>query len=261
MRAALRYLSLRARTRLAYRGDLAAQALADLTVGLLGVVFLGALFHRVPDVRGWGFGAVLSVWGLSEVATGLARSAFAGAEAFHRDYLLGGQLDRLLLRPMDPWAQVLLDHASGRGLPTACVGAAMLGVGLSLDGGAPLARVAWVPLFALGGAALLGALLTASCAAGFRLRHRGSAVGLVQQAAAYGRYPLDLFPGALQRALLTVFPAGLISAAPMAWVLGFEAPRWAAVGQPLLGAGALLAATALWRRQLTAYSSAGTATV
>lgn len=256
MRATLHYLSMRARTRLAYRGDLVAQAAGDIAIGAVGVLFLGALFSRVPDVRGWGPGEVLVVWGMAEVAAGLSRCLFAGAEVFNRRYLVGGDLDRLLLRPLDPLLQVYLDHAGLQGLPTVVMGGAMAGAGLAMLPTVP-AAAAWLPLFALGGAALLGAMLTASCAAGFLAHHRGSAVGLVQQTAAFGRYPVEIFPAPLQRVLTSVVPVALLSAVPVAWALGRDAPAALALTQPLLGGVALAGAVALWRRGLRRYTSAG----
>jgi ABC-2 type transport system permease protein len=254
---ALHYLSMRVRTRLAYRGDLAVQVLADVTVGVVGVVFLTALFSRVPDVAGWTFGELLVVWGLAECVTGLTHSLFTGAAAFNRDYLLGGELDRVLLRPLDPWAQVLLDHVGLQGLTTVVFGAAMIGGGL-MAGPVPVtATLALLPVFALGGTALLGAMLTLACSTGFFVQHRGSAVGLVHQAAAFGRYPLDVFPSAMKTGLTTVFPAALLSAVPAAWMLGRDVSTLMALGQPILGLLALALAVRVWRVGLRRYASAG----
>lgn len=253
----LRYATAWLQARLAYPGDVAIQVLADGLVGLVGVLFLSALFARVPHVAGWTFHETLVVWGLAECVSALTLSLFAGTAAFNRRYLLGGDLDRVLLRPLDPWLQVLLDHAGLQGLVTGGLGLAMVVVGLS--GAAPLPARLWLlPGALIGGTALLGAILTASCAAGFWLHHRGSLVGVVQQGAAFGRYPADLFPPTLRALLTGVFPATLLSALPVAWVLGHDAPAALAVGQPVLGVAALVGATALWRRALRHYRSSGT---
>lgn len=243
---------------MAYRGDLAAGLLADALTGGVGLLFLGALFSRIPDIAGWSLGEVLVVWGTAECAVGLATSLFAGAAAFNRQYLVQGGLDGLLLRPLNPWLQVLLDHAGPQGLVSGLLGVGMVALGFAqLDGGVP-ARAALLPLFACGGAALLGALLTASCAVGFWLSHRGSMVGMVQQGAAFGRYPAEVFAPGLRRLLTFGFPALLLSALPVAWVLGRAVPLWLSLGQPLLGAAALVAATAAWHRGLRRYGSTGT---
>lgn len=254
---AARFAKARAQARLAYPGDVAAQALGDLLVGLVGVLFLSALFARVPHVAGWSLHETLVVWGLAECVTALTSCVFAGAAVFNQRYLLGGELDRLLLRPLHPWAQVLLDHAGLQGAVTGLLGCAMIAVGLY--GADPVPTRLWLlPLALLGGSAMLGGILTGLCAAGFRLHHRGSLVGMVQQAAAFGRYPADLFSPSLRALLTGVFPATLLAAVPTAWVLGH--PVWAplALAQPLLGIGALAAGTALWNRGLRGYASSGT---
>ena len=91
----LRYARARLQSRLAYPGDVAAQALGDLLVGLVGVLFLSALFARVPVVAGWSLHETLVVWGLAECVTALTHSLFAGAAVFNQRYLLGGELDRV----------------------------------------------------------------------------------------------------------------------------------------------------------------------
>ncbi len=254
---AARFARARLQARLAYPGDLAAQALGDLLVGLVGVLFLGALFARVPHVAGWSWHETLVVWGLAECVTALTSCLFAGATVFNQRYLLGGELDRLLLRPLHPWAQVLLDHAGLQGAVTGLLGCAMVTVGL-LEAQPDPSRLWLLPLALVGGTAMLGGILTALCAAGFRLHHRGSLVGLVQQAAAFGRYPADLFSPALRTLLTGVFPATLLAALPAAWVLGHEVWAPLAIAQPVLGCGVLAAATALWDRALQGYASSGT---
>ena len=98
--ASRRFAKARAQARLAYPGDVAAQALGDLLVGLVGVLFLSALFARVPHVAGWSLHETLVVWGLAECVSALTSCVCAGAAVFNQRYLLGGELDRMLLRPL-----------------------------------------------------------------------------------------------------------------------------------------------------------------
>ena len=157
---------MRAKVRLAYRGDLLLSILGDLLVASVGLVFLWAVFSHVPDIRGWTLHEVLLIWGLAETSTGLFFVLFQGLWFVNQRYLLGGELDRVLLRPLDPYLQILMDNVSPGNLPVALLGAAM--VGAALSGLPPLSLTQWLmlPVFVASSVALLGGLLTGVSAAG-----------------------------------------------------------------------------------------------
>ena len=100
-----RYLLMRAKVRLAYRGDFVLNAAGDLLVAAIGVVFLWAVFSHVPDIAGWGFYQVLFIWGMAETATGLFFVLFQGLWFVNQRYLLHGELDRVV----EPHVEFLLD--------------------------------------------------------------------------------------------------------------------------------------------------------
>lgn len=251
------YASMRLRARLAYRGDFAVQALGDLLVAGIGLVFLAAIFSHVPDLLGWTFHEVLFIWGLAETSTGLFFVLFQGLWAQNQRYILGGELDRLLLRPLDPYLQLLLDNLKPEDLPLVALGLAMLA--WALPGLPPLGllHLAMLPVVVLAGVGVLAGVLTGVSAVGFRLHHRGTAINLVYQASAFARYPLPAFPRSLQRLLTWVLPFAFISFLPATWYLGREEWRALALAQPLVGLGCAVAGLALWRRGLRDYASTG----
>ena len=252
------YLLMRAKVRLAYRGDVFIHAVGDLLVALIGVVFLWAVFRHVPHIRGWRFAEILLIWGLAEISTGLFFALFQGLWFVNQRYLLQGELDRVLLRPLDPYLQVLLDNINLESLPVSLLGVGMVALALQDLPAVPPGRLLLLPLSVLGGMALLGGLLTGVSAAGFRVHHRGTAVGLVYQGAVFSRYPLDIFHTGLQRLLTYVVPFAFVAYYPAAWCLGRpEARPLYALGQPLLGGLVLLAGVGIWRRGLRSYRSSG----
>lgn len=252
-----RYALMRAKVRLAYRGDFLLNSLGDLLVAGIGVVFLWAIFRHVPDIQGWSFAEVLLIWGMGETCAGLFFVLFQGLWALNQQYILRGELDRVLLRPLDPYLQVMLDHLNLEDLPVALLGLGMVGFA-----GSRLPQVApwqWLllPVFVAAGVLVLAAVLTAFSSLGFRILHRGTAVGLVYQATAFNRYPLDLFARPLQRLLTYVVPFAFVAFFPACWLLGRD--PWQALGlaQPLVGVVLFAAAWALWHRALRSYRSPG----
>lgn len=253
----LRYAWMRAKVRLAYRGDFALLALGDLLVAGLAVLFLWSLFAHVPHTRGYRFSEVLLLWGMGEASAGLFLVGFQGLWALNQQYLLRGEMDRVLLRPLDAFGQVLLDHLNLEDLPLVGLGLAM--IGLALPGLPPLglAKALLLPVFVLSGALVLAGTLTAFSSLGFWLHHRGTAIGLVYQTTAFHRYPLDLFARPLRWLFTVVLPLGFVAAWPAAWLLGRAELVGPPLLQPLLGPLLMAAGHRLWRWSLRRYRSPG----
>lgn len=223
----------------------------------LGLVFLWAVFSPVPDIRGWSRAEALLVWGLAEVASGLCQAGFHGLWTQNQRYVLTGEMDRLLLRPVDPLLALLAEQCMPGHLALSLGGLGMVGfAALELP---PMGLGIWLGLAAaaLGGAALQGGLMLLVAAVGLRVPHRGRTVGLASQAAAFARYPLDVFPGWLSAVLLTVVPMGLVASVPGAAALG-RLPALALLAPVGAGAVMLLGGAAVWRAALRGYASSGT---
>ena len=100
-------------------------------------------------------------------------------------------------------------------------------------------------------------MLTAVGSIGFRVLHRGTAVGLIYQGAAFARYPLDVFAPWLQRVLVFVVPFAFTAFLPATWYLGREEWQWFALAQPVVGALIMGVGYGLWMQGLKSYRSPG----
>lgn len=257
-RVVLHYATMRAKVRLAYRADFAILALGDLLVAGIGIVFLWAIFSHVPDIVGWSLHEVLFIWGMAETSTGLFFVLFQGLWHQNQRYILGGELDRVLLRPVDPYLQLMLDHLHLEDLPLVGLGVAMMAIaGTGLPAWS-LAQWLLLPVFLLGGVGVLAGVLTAISAAGFRVHHRGTAIGLVYQASVFNRYPIVIFPDALQTLLTWVLPFAFVAFFPATWYL--DRPEWLGfvAAQPIVGGLLFVGGQWVWRKGLGSYRSPGT---
>lgn len=252
------YLAQRVKVRLAYRGDLVVNALGDVLIAAVGPLFLGTLFQHVRHVGDWTGPEVLFCWGFAECVVGLFFFAFGGLYQLNQRYILGGELDRVLLRPVDPLAQVLLDNLSLEDLPIVALGLVVM-AGAVVWGLPPVPWWKWalLPVFLVAGTGVLGGLLTALGSLGFHLHHRGTAVGLVFQLSTFTRYPLDLFARPLRWLLTFVLPLGFAGFYPAVFFL--DHPEWHVYAgvQPALGAACLAFGYGAWRFGLSRYTSSG----
>lgn len=251
------YLAQRVKVRLAYRADFVVNALGEVLLAGVGILFLGTLFSHVESLGGWTAAEVLFCWGFAETVVGLFFIAFNGLYSLNQRYILGGELDRALLRPVDPYLQVLLDNLSLEDVPIAALGLAVMAFAAADLPPIPMWKLALLPLFLASATAVLGGLLTALASVGFHLQHRGTAVGLVFQLSTFNRYPVDLFARPLRWLLTYVLPLAFAGFYPAVFFLDRPEWAWFALAQPLVGLGCIVAGYAAWRAGLERYTSAG----
>lgn len=243
------WVRLRLQSRLAYRGDLVLASLGDVLLAAVGLVMLGTIFLHVDRLAGFTARDVLLGWGLAQASLGLFQAAFAGLYAMNRQYLLQGDLDRVLLRPVDPWLQVMLDHLNPGALLTSLAGLAVFAWAVE-----PGFELLLLPVFVVCGALLVAGILTATAALGFFVHHEGSAVGLVHQLAGFAPWPVTILPGPFALIALPFAFAGFVPA-----TLYMDRPEWwpLALAQPVVGVAVFVAGLAFWRLGLRRYGSAG----
>lgn len=258
MRTIRAFVAQRLKVRLHYRADFLANALGEVVLAISGLVFLGAMFGHVERLGGWSRAEVLFCWGFAETVVGVFFVVFQGLWHLNLRYILGGELDRVLLRPLDPYVQVLLDNVSFEDVPLVGLGAGvMVWAATDLPPIEPW-RWALAPVLVLLGACVLGGVLTAVVSLGFHLHHRGTAVGLVFQLATFNRYPLELFARPVRFLLTWVLPLAFAGFYPAAFLLHRpEWEAWAAL-QPVVAAVSLGVGYAAFRFGLARYASTGT---
>ncbi len=251
-------LGQRLRTRLAYRGDVVAGLLSGVLLAVVGPVFITTVFQHVSSLGRWTAPEVLFVWGFADTVSGCFYVVFQGLYVLNRRYILAGELDRLLVRPVDPYAQLLLDNLAVEELPSVFLGLVVIAIALAWGLPEPEPwRWLLLPVWIAGGLATLGGVVTAIASLGFHLHHRGTAVGLVMQLTSFSRYPLDLFGSPLRWLLTAVLPfgfAGFYGACLFLPRPELQAYAWAT---PAVGALALVGGYAAWRVGLRRYTSVG----
>ncbi len=92
----------------------------------------------------------------------------------------------------------------------------------------------------------------------FWMEDRVGVIPPVYNMLAFGRYPLEIYGGAIRFLLSWVVPFGFASFYPTAQLLHKDAYRIYAWLLPLVAAGFGAAAVWVWRRGVAAYSSTGT---
>jgi ABC-2 type transport system permease protein len=251
-----------ARSELEYRGAYIIDRIA--TVASYGSAFAAIflLLARFSTLGGWSWPelAFLLSFQLLSYAMG-ASTSFTQFRDMEETIRLG-TFDVLLVKPFSPWAYIVFS-----GLNIGYLGHVVLGIGLigwavtQVPVDWTLARIAFLLLSFVSAAMVVAALMTmigASAMILVRARHLFTIFFGFWELA---RYPITIFPAALQVMLLFVVPLGFMGFVPVAVLLDkpvpFLGPVWGGVAALAVGPLLVFLAARYWRYAISHYQGGG----
>lgn len=226
-------------------------ALAELAVGLVPVLLLG---HAASDINGWTGRRLLAVAGCYQVVQSLLSVVVAPNVLRLSEYVQRGELDTMLLRPVDAQWLTSFRWLQPSALTGTLAGAGLVAVGVAGESISPSGMVIAVLCLACG-VVLLGAVWTNLAYLAFWFEAANFVHDLVIETFSAGRYPVTFFPSLVRAVLVFVVPVGVASTLPVQALTGGQ-PSYAvpaSVGLTMM----FLALTRLhWRLAVRRYASA-----
>ena len=249
------------RAQMEYRGAFWIDRIAQIITYASSFAIIWIIAERFGGLAGWDWSelALLFSFHLLGYSLGAALS-FTQMRQLEEAVRLG-TLDTLMTKPISPWAYMVFS-----GLNPGYAGHVLLGVAMmvwSLSIVAVPWSVGWILYF-------VGALLSAGMVTGGLFTIIG-ATALIWTRSNHlyslffsfwdlSRYPLSIFPAAIQTALITVVPLGFMASVPVAVLLGKPVPilgDWAAMIALLAGPLVVGLAILQWRWCIKRYQGAG----
>jgi len=249
------------RSQMEYRAAFWIDRIAQIITYFSSFAVIWLLVARFDTLAGWGLGdlTLLFAFHILSYSIGAALSFTQMRDLEERVRL--GTFDALLTKPFSPWAYLIFS-----GLNIGYAGHILLGLGLMVWA-LLIVHVDWSP-------ALLGyfvlSLLSASMVTAALLTIIGTtALIWVRSNHLYSlyfgfwelsRYPLNIFPWAIQGIMLTIVPLGFMAAVPVAVLVGRSVPLlgdWAGPLALLAGPVAVGVAMLCWRAAIDRYQGAG----
>jgi ABC-2 type transport system permease protein len=225
---------------------------------VVNLVFLSALFAKVPTLNGWSFWAVVAMFALVAIAEGVGSFFFEGT--WRLSFMINqGGLDYLLVRPYPVVLQVSGAEIGINGLTNIVVGSLMLATALSHeDVSWSVWRVAFALLLLLSAVAIKVAINLATNACSFWMSSPNPLLAMaIHQVGDLARFPLGIYPMALKAVLGFAIPFAFISVFPVAFLLDTGSSAWLGLLTPLVAAYCVAVALTIFRRGLRRYESAG----
>jgi len=257
-RIAVLYAGQMLKTRLHYRGDFLLGCIASLLTQASGLAVVAIIFENVPALSGWSRSEVFFIYGFAVTAQALFEAIADAFYWFSDRYVTRGEMDRVLLRPLNPLFQIILENFNLEFLPDLALGLFILASARGFPGGAfgPL-EVVLLAAMLLGAVLVLTGLFLALTSVSFWAEDRVGVLPPVYNLMAFGRYPLPIYHRSIRILLSWVLPFGFVAFYPATGFLGRDEFRWFFWGTPAAGMVALFLGYRVWLAGLRRYQSTG----
>jgi ABC-2 type transport system permease protein len=253
-----RMLGQQVKSILAYQADFVVMVFAAMLTQFAGFVFIWTIFQRIPNINGWTFWEVVTMYALIFITEGVGSLFFEGTWTLGW-MIWSGQFDQVLVRPISPILQVVTQRVGFNGLGNIVTGFVLIGIAVAN------VPVQWTPgrllmlviLIASASAIRVG-LNLATAATGFWFRNPWSMVPMfVHQMGELAKYPITIYSLAVQAIIVVAVPFAFVSFFPTAFI--FEVEAFSVVGllTPLVAIYCLIMAVVIFRVGMRRYESSG----
>jgi len=252
----------RIRSDMQYRTSFVLFTFSQFAITFLDFVGILVLFANVDSLAGWSLAEVAFLYGIANLAFGLA-DVFVSPVENVQVAIRAGTFDQILLRPVSPMLQIVTDGFSARRLGKLAQGALVFGfavAAVNVDWTA--ARVAMTLLAVLSASTIFGALWVAtSCVSFWWVEGREAANAITYGGSFLAQYPLGLYGPWLRRGLAYAVPVAFANYFPATYILGrsdrLGAPSWIAFASPVVAVAVAALSALAWRIAVRHYRSTG----
>ncbi|MFD2371244.1 ABC transporter permease [Brevibacillus sp. GCM10020057] len=248
------------RAQMQYKLNFLSSAVTSGLIMVLDFAVLSAILYRFHDIAGWNLYEVGILYGISSAAVSLYRLFAPEIHDFDR-YVIQGELDQLLIRPVSPLVLLLTRNLDLTRIGGVVQGLAILAISLSgmfLQGESIWLLLMFIPVAIISGSVVYFSIGLATAAASFWLHQVKDLQTFTLYAPANAsNYPVGLYPGWLKWLFFSVIPIAYINYVPMLALLGKGGSWYDPLLAPFVAGAALFAAVCIWRRGIRRYHSTG----
>lgn len=251
------YLKQYIKTRLVYRWDFIAQFVTDLMFQVVNLVFILVIFKHTTDLSGWSQGEILFIYGYFLIPWSLFMS-FINLWTFNERYIIQGELDRILTRPVHSLLQIIMENMTPESLVGAINGFIVMAWGMStLD-------IEWtwydpllLVLFVFGGFFVYAGINIALTSISLYTDSKTDIQPIMFNIGNYGRYPINIYHRIMQIILTWVLPFAFVGFYPASFLLDRSEWQTFALLTPVVGLLYLFFGVFCWNRGIRHYRGAG----
>ena len=251
------YIGQYMKTRLQYRADMVVELLSDMLFQVTNLVFILVVFGHTQFLSGWSRDEIIFIYGFFLVPFALF-GAFFNIWDFNERYIVKGEMDRILTRPIHSLFQVILERMELESLFGAVTGIIIMGyASIQLDLSFQWYDFILFFVFVIGGALVYACIFVSLATIGFWSDARTSLMPMIYNIGNYGRYPVDIYNAAIRFVLTWILPFAFVGVYPAAFFLEKEEWYFYSFLTPFMGVGFFVLSVFLWNAGVKRYRGAG----
>ncbi|PLR66164.1 ABC transporter permease [Bacillus sp. UMB0893] len=242
-----------------YRVDFFIGVISVMLQQFASIFFVKVVFDHIEQINGWSFYEILFIYGIAATGRSLHHIFFDNLWTLGWQYVRPGQLDRLLIRPINPLFHVCADRLQQDGLGQLAIGIIILASAfLHLDLAFGMFEWVMLVIMIISSGLIYIAINLFFATFSFWMIDSLPVVYAVFNLSEFAKYPLTIYNKTIRIFLTWVIPYGFTAFYPAAWFLDRTGYGYVGVVSPLIGVGAIAIAYIFWLFGLKAYASTGT---
>ncbi len=252
------YLAQYIKTKMAYRADFFIYVLSDLLQQSVNLIFILVVFSKVPAIKGWNREQVLFIYGFFLIPFGIYSGFFNHLFDVPEKYVLQGEMDRVLVRPLNAWFQVVVETMNPELLVSALAGIVIM----IYSGTAMELTLTWwdIPLalvLMFGAVMIYAGIYTLLASLGFWTEGNIGLMPMVYNLSNYGRYPMTVYRGPVRFILTWVLPFAFTGFYPATLLMHRYEFIGYALLTPVIGLACFAIAYMIWITGIRRYRGTG----
>lgn len=246
------------KTKMAYRADFFVYVFSEFLQQSVNLIFILVLFTKIKAIKGWDREEMLFIYGFFLIPFAFYSGLFNHLFDVPEKYVLQGELDRVLTRPLNSLFQVVVETMNLELMLGAIPGLAIMfysagELGLTFSWwDLPLAIV-----LIIGAVLIYGGVYTLLASLGFWFEGNMGLMPMVYNLSQYGRYPTNVYRGIVRLILTWILPFAFVGFYPAALLMH----RWEywpyASLTPVIGVVFFALAYFVWNRGIRVYRGTG----
>lgn len=225
---------------------------------ILGIAFLYLVFEQIPDLQGWSFDQLMFIYGFAQIPRGIDHLLTDNIWMVAWRFVINGEFDRYMLRPMNIFFQVIAEKLQPDALGELLVGgilvisAAAKGI-VIIDG----IHVVLFVISIFAGAIIYTSIKLFFASVAFWIKISGPFLQVAYEMADFAKYPTEIYTKLIRFLVTWVIPFAFVAYLPASFFLKET------VSAGIIGIECIIAvvfwciAYALFQRGTRIYESAG----
>jgi ABC-2 type transport system permease protein len=248
------------KSRAAYKIDFMFGIISNIGVALFGLLFILFLMdgEQVSQIGVWSRAEVLFIYGYSMLSFSLFSMIAPNLYMFGDRYIIDGQFDRILLRPLNTIGQVLFESFN-----LDAIGSFILGLYVLMQSSESMhitfgvMDVLWLIVSVVSGATILLSVFIVLASFSFHFDDKLGVGAPVYSLITFSRYPTPIFNRFIQNIISFVIPFAFASFYPATHFFSREGFEWYCYATPLVACISMMVAAICWQVGVRKYASTG----